>query len=99
MTSSLESTSSLQDSDSDEDLKPFVPMELTSDPMTPAVELNLLNVPDSDDERTGHTPEGMTPLTQSEYSDHDDLESDEGKPLLFVREQTEKANPKGAHGV
>ncbi|ELU13960.1 hypothetical protein CAPTEDRAFT_223286 [Capitella teleta] len=85
MSSSLESASSLQESDSDEELAPFVPVDTTLDPKTAnAPDVNMLSVPESDDDTTGHTPECMTPLTRSDYSDHDDLESDEGEPMAPI---------------
>lgn len=96
MSSSLESASSLQESDSDEELAPFVPVDTTLDPKTAnAPDVNMLSVPESDDDTTGHTPECMTPLTRSDYSDHDDLESDEGLwnkfSKLFCNQEKKKS--------
>lgn len=90
MESSRDSSSMMADSDdSDEDLAPFVPTDvpLVASRPVPTEDSSSLNLPDSDDDNTGHTPERMTPLSLQQSSEHSDNipDTDEGEcPQLWV---------------
>ena len=76
MSVSMETSTSLMDSDSDEEIAHFVPPETAFDLQVKAtLDKASLTVPESEEESTGHTPGVLTPQrgSDSSNSDNDDV--------------------------